>query len=224
MSEQQERPDQVDAPTEAETEVAETAQPDASADPTADAAGEETAPTETGDVDAPTAEDTPDWAALAEADPRSPAELLAELTEAEARRDEYLEDVRRARAEFENYRKRVMREGTAQRDHGRAEVAGRLLDVLDDFDRTLEAAEATSDEGLAKGVQLVHGKLVGALTELGLTRIDETGVAFDPNRHEAVQQLPADEPVDEPVVAQVFRPGYEMNGRVLRAAMVVVQQ
>ncbi len=170
------------------------------------------------------APEPPDWETLAAEDPRSPAELLAELTEAEARRDEYLEDVRRARAEFENYRKRVMREGTAQREHGRADVATRLLDVLDDFDRTLEASEADRDDPLAKGVELVYGKLVGTLRELGLARIDEVGVAFDPNRHEAVQQLAAEEPVEEPVVAQVFRPGYEMGGRVLRAAMVVVQQ
>lgn len=169
-------------------------------------------------------DETPDWGALAEADPRSAGELLAELTEAEARRDEYLEDVRRARAEFENYRKRVMREGTAQRDQGRADVVGRLLDVLDDFDRTLAAAGDGADEGFVKGVSLVREKFVGTLRDLGLERIDEVGVPFDPNRHEAVQQVAADESIDEPRVAQLFRPGYELGGRVLRAAMVVVEQ
>ncbi|MBW3658155.1 MAG: nucleotide exchange factor GrpE [Actinobacteria bacterium] len=169
-------------------------------------------------------EEAVDWGVLAEQDPRSPGELLAELTEAEARRDEYLEDVRRARAEFENYRKRVLREGTAQRDQGRADVVARLLDVLDDFDRTLAAAGENADDGFVKGVSLVREKLVGTLRDLGLTRIDEVGVPFDPNRHEAVQQVEAEEPVDGPTVAELFRPGYELGGRVLRPAMVVVQQ
>lgn len=165
-----------------------------------------------------------DWHSLAEEDPRSPGELLAELTEAEARRDEYLEDVRRARAEFENYRKRVMREGATQRALGRADVTSALLDVLDDFDRTIEASETSADEGLASGVLLVRDKLVGALTKLGLERIDDLGEPFDPHRHEAVQQVAAEQPLDSPRVAQVLRPGYAHDGRVLRAAMVVVEQ
>jgi molecular chaperone GrpE len=157
-------------------------------------------------------------------DPRSREELLAELAAAEAQRDEYLDDLRRARAEFENFRKRTTRESAGQRGLGRADVAEALLDVLDDLDRTLDAAEQSSDEQLAKGVDLVAGKLVGTLRQLGLERVDETGVAFDPNQHEAVQQQPADEPREQPVVAQVLRPGYRMGERVLRAAMVVVEQ
>lgn len=169
-------------------------------------------------------EEETDWGALAEADPRSPGELLAELNEAEARRDEYLDDVRRARAEFENYRKRMLREAQQMRSAGTAELAGKLLDVLDDFDRTLDAAQTSEDEGLKRGVELVYGKLVEVLRGAGLRRIDEAGVTFDPQRHEAVQQVPADEPVDEPVVEEILRPGYEMAGRVIRAAMVAVRQ
>jgi molecular chaperone GrpE len=196
------------------------------------AAAEDTSPSAPAVADTPagddsaaeTSEDQPDWAALAEVDPRSRAELLAELTEAESRRDEYLDDLRRARAEFENYRKRMLREAQQMRSAGTADLASRLLDVLDDFDRTLQAADTSEDEGLAKGVQLVHSKLTDVLTNAGLTRIDEAGVPFDPERHEAVQQVPADEPADEPVVAQVLRPGYEIGGRVVRAAMVTVEQ
>ncbi|MFP5309645.1 MAG: nucleotide exchange factor GrpE [Actinomycetes bacterium] len=175
--------------------------------------------------DEPTAgADEPDWAVLAAEDPRSREELLAELTAAEADRDAYLDDLRRARAEFENYRKRMLREQAAMRSAGTADLAGRLLEVLDDFDRTLDAAEASEDQGLGKGVTMVHGKLVEVLQAAGLTRIDQAGVPFDPQRHEAVQQVAADEPVDEPTVAQVLRPGYELGGRVLRAAMVSVAQ
>lgn len=157
-------------------------------------------------------------------DPRSREELLAALSEAEQSRDDYLDGMQRARAEFENYRRRTMREGASQRDAGKAELAEGLLDVLDDLDRTLEAADASADESLARGVQLVAEKLVGALRAAGLERIDGTGVPFDPNHHEAVQQTEAVEPREQPVVAEVLRPGYVLGERVLRAAMVVVEQ
>jgi molecular chaperone GrpE len=157
-------------------------------------------------------------------DTRTREELLAALAEVEQQRDDYLDGVQRARAEFENYRRRTMREGASQRDAGKAELAEGLLEVLDDLDRTLDAAEASEDESLARGVQLVAEKLVGSLRASGLERVDATGVAFDPNLHEAVQQTEADEPREQPVVAQVLRPGYLLGERVLRAAMVVVEQ
>jgi molecular chaperone GrpE len=157
-------------------------------------------------------------------DPRSKEELLAELAEAESRRDEYLDDLRRARAEFENFRKRTLRESSTQREAGKADAVGGLLEVLDDLDRTVEAAEGTSDGSLGKGITLVAEKLVRSLQALGLERIDQTGVAFDPNVHEAVQQRPSEQSNDEPVVAEVFRPGYRLGERVLRPAMVVVEQ
>ncbi|MFA9443820.1 nucleotide exchange factor GrpE [Egicoccus sp. AB-alg6-2] len=157
-------------------------------------------------------------------DPRSADDLRAELQAVQAQRDEYLDDLRRARAEFENFRKRTARESAGQRDVGRADVAGALLEVLDDLDRTLEAAEQSTDDSLAKGVTLVADKLVRTLQGMGLERLDETGVAFDPNHHEAVSQQAAEEASDHPVVAQVFRPGYRLGDRVLRPAMVVVEQ
>jgi len=169
------------------------------------------------------AEETVDLEALVDADPRSRAELYGALLDAEAQRDEYLDDLRRARAEFDNYRRRVMREGASQRDVGKAEAFGSLLEVLDDLERTVEASEGSDDPSLAKGLQLVATKLVSAVGSQGLTRIDAVDVPFDPNEHEAVQQLPSDEPTDEPLVDQVLRPGYRLGDRVLRPAMVVVR-
>ena len=165
-----------------------------------------------------------DLEALAEADPRSKAELLGELVVAENKRDEYLDDLRRSHADFENYRRRILREGAAQRDAGKAELAGPLLEVLDDLDRTLQAADGSADPDLAKGVTLVASKFTTTLSKVGLERIDATGVEFDPKVHEAVQQQPADEPAEEPVVVQVLRPGYRLGQRTLRPAMVVVEQ
>lgn len=162
-----------------------------------------------------------DAAADADADPV--AEPEDPVAVAQRERDEYLDALRRKQAEFENFRKRMMRDGAAQRIAGHAEIAERMLDVLDDFDRTIDAA-GDVDPGFLKGVQLVHDKLARVLADFGLTRIDDTDVAFDPNRHEAVQQVAADEDLDEPVVTQVLRPGYELGGRTLRAAMVAVKQ
>jgi molecular chaperone GrpE len=170
------------------------------------------------------ASDDPDWDLLAAADDRTPGQLLHTLATTTAERDEFLDGLRRKQAEFENFRKRMMRDGAGQRIAGHAEVAERLLDVLDDFDRTLDAASDDLDPGFVKGVALVNDKLTRVLQDFGLRRIDDEGEVFDPNRHEAVQQVPADESLDEPVVAQVLRPGYELGDRVLRPAMVAVKQ
>jgi molecular chaperone GrpE len=158
------------------------------------------------------------------ADPRSRAELFADLLAAEAKRDEYLDDLRRSHAELENYRKRVLRDAALQRDHGRVDVVAALLESLDDLDRTEQAGADSADEALAKGVALVAAKLRDALATIEVERIDAVGVPFDPTVHEAVQQVPADEPHDEPQVAQVLRAGYRLGERTLRAAMVVVSQ
>jgi molecular chaperone GrpE len=162
--------------------------------------------------------------AAAFADPRSRAELFADLLEAETKRDEYLDDLRRSHAELENYRKRVLRDSALQRDHGRIDVVTALLESLDDLDRTEAAGVDAADDTLAKGIGLVASKLRDALASVGVERIDTVGVPFDPTVHEAVQQVPADEPHEEPLVAEVLRPGYRLGDRTLRAAMVVVSQ
>ena len=104
-------------------------------------------------------------------------------------RDDLQERLLRLQAEFENFRRRTREEGARLRDLGRGDVAERMLDVLDDFDRTIDAAGDGVDEGFLKGVQLVHDKLVRSLGDVGLTRIDDAGAPFDPNRHDAVQRL-----------------------------------
>lgn len=164
-------------------------------------------------------------AAAVEDDGRPREELVAALATAERERAEFLEALQRSQAEFDNFRKRSMREGASQREAGVAELTGKLLDVLDDFDMALLSVDKTSDvEALHKGLELVYSKLISTLRGVGLERIDDEGAAFDPERHEAVQQVAAEEPVEQPVVADVLRAGYAMKGRVLRAAMVKVAQ
>ncbi len=191
----------------------------------ATAPGPASEPPEADDIDQ--VDEGPDWDALAAEDPRTAGELLRDLAATAASRDDYLDSLQRKQAEFENFRRRMQQQSAQQRVAGHADVAGRVLEVLDDFDRTLASIAATSDDGVVKGVSLVRDKLMGALREVGLERVDDQGAAFDPNRHEAVQQVPGDGIVEaggEPVVAEVLRPGYVLGTRVLRAAMVAVAQ
>jgi molecular chaperone GrpE len=182
-----------------------------------------------------------DLEARAEADPRSRIELIVEIDSVEAQRDEYLDDLRRSHADFENYRKRVARDGAIQRANGRGDVVSALLDVLDDLDRVVAAADALTDAlpadvtAVASGVRVVAEKAQRALEAFGVERVDAAGVAFDPTVHDAVQQVEGDHApgaVDGgavggdhgPTVHTVLRPGYRLADRVLRPAMVVVAQ
>jgi molecular chaperone GrpE len=146
---------------------------------------------------------------------------LDELGRAQKERDEYLDTLRRVQADFENYRKRMLREQTGLVERATDGLVEQLLPVLDAFDSALTNIDA-SDDALAnvrKGLELVRGELIGVLEKSGLTRIDAEGKPFDPNEHDAVMH---DDGEGEPVVSEVVRPGYRLKGRVLRPAMVKV--
>lgn len=147
---------------------------------------------------------------------------LARLSQTESERDEYLDTLRRVQAEFENYRKRVIKEQTALVDRATSGLVEQLLPVLDSFElalNNLDAAGGDDIESVRKGVELVYAELLGVLEKAGLSRIEAEGKPFDPNVHEAVMQEDGD---GEPVVTDVLRTGYTLKGRVLRPAMVKV--
>ena len=222
-----ERPDEAAQPEDATpAQAADAAGPDATPEGTASSGEVDGAPNGAPADDAAGApeDEEPDWDKLAADDGRSPGELLEALATAEHDRDDYLDALQRSRAEFDNFRRRSAREAAGARQAGVGDLAKQLLAVIDDIDRTVTVAQDSSDEGLAAGIAAVQRKLVDVLVAAGVQRIDEADVPFDANRHEAVQQVPADEPVDEPEVAQVLRPGYLQGDRVLRAAMVTVRQ
>ena len=178
-------------------------------------------PETAGEAATPTA--SPDAGADEGSDPDGDGDLAAALAAAERSRDEYLDHLRRERAEFENYRRRATRERMDALDRGAQQLITDLLGVLDNFGFALgAAAERDAPDQLAKGVQMVHGQLLDVLHRAGLEEIDGPGSVFDPNHHEAMLQVEADEPVDEPVVVEVLRPGYRFKGRVLRPASVKV--
>lgn len=151
--------------------------------------------------------------------PEAPPDPLAQ---AQRERDEYLDHLRRERAEFENFRKRATRERMDALDRGAQQVVASLLHVLDTFGLALAAAKDHPEDQLGKGVQMVHTQLMDTLKQAGLEEVDAVGTHFDPLLHEAMLQVEAEDPVEEPTVVEVLRPGYRFKGRVLRPASVKV--
>jgi molecular chaperone GrpE len=152
---------------------------------------------------------------------RALAELEERVAQLEAERDEYLADLKRVAADFDNFRKRAARdqESLVARAHER--LVKELLPVVDDLERALEAAEEHEEAKLEEGVRLVHRELRDALAKEGLVEIETDG-GFDPHIHEALLSQPSEE--DDGVILQVIQNGYRLGDRVLRPARVVISQ
>lgn len=148
----------------------------------------------------------------------APAEAQRQLDE---QRDKYL----RLAAEYDNFRKRTVRERTEAASRGQAELIRHIMDALDDLARFAhvdpDAAEART---VVQGVEMVERKLLKALQNAGLTIVSPENSSFNPELHEAVATEPAASPEDDHVVSRVFQPGYVFNGQLLRPARVVVKQ
>lgn len=139
-----------------------------------------------------------------------------DLTALERERDDYLDQLRRVQADFENYRKRTLAQQGEVAERANESLVAQLLPVLD-------ACDAAVQHG-AEDVAPVQAQLVDTLVKAGLERLDPAGEPFDPNFHEAVMHEPAgDGDEGGSVVAEVLRTGYTWKGRVLRPAMVKVR-
>jgi molecular chaperone GrpE len=145
---------------------------------------------------------------------------LDELATATKERDEFRDLALRAKADFENYRKRADRKVAESRGAAIAGVVRELLPVVDNLDRALESA-GDSDDAFTQGIRLVHADLHGMLDRLGLTAIDPVGESFDPNLHEAIAQAPI-EGVASNTIAEVAQKGFMLGDVVVRPARVVV--
>jgi molecular chaperone GrpE len=139
-----------------------------------------------------------------------------------AERDQYLDHLRRLQAEFDNYRKRVQRDSEALVLRAGEGLIESLLPVLDNLQRTLEAAAQHEEGQLIKGVELVCGQLHALLEGQGLAEVAAApGLPFDPTVHEAlVAQDSAEHPAG--AIVAVIAPGYLLHGRLLRPARVIV--
>jgi len=142
--------------------------------------------------------------------------LEAELADA---KDKYL----RLAAEFDNFKKRVTRERTEGWARAQADLVARLVDGLDDLARFAHVDPAQTDaKTIHDGVDMVERKIWKQLEALGVTRLDQTGVPFDPHVHEAVTMQPATEAAQDHTVAAVLQPGYKFGETLIRPARVIV--
>lgn len=152
-----------------------------------------------------------------EADPPDP---LAQVTE---ERDELRSTLQRVQADFENFRKRIMRDQATQTERAHQGLVAQLLPVLDSLELAIlnipSGDMGEPGEKLKKGVELVYADLLSVLEKEGLTRVEALGKPFDPEEHEAVLR---DDGEGDPIVTEVMRAGYRHKGRVIRPAMVRV--
>ena len=147
-------------------------------------------------------------------------EIVSELDMLQRERDDLLDTTRRLQADFENYRKRVLREQTALVERATESLLEQLLPVLDSFELAVTSLDKHEvDDQVRKGIELTFAEFMAVLERGGLERIDARGAAFDPNEHEAVLQDDGD---GDPHVGDVLRTGWKLKGRVLRPAMVKV--
>ena len=149
------------------------------------------------------------------------AELEERLALLERERDEYLADLKRVAADFDNFRKRAARENESLVSRAHERLVKELLPVLDDLERALVAAEEHEEAKLEEGVRLVHRELRSALSKEGLVEIETDG-AFDPHVHEALLTQPSDQ--GDGAILEVIQKGYRLGDRVLRPARVVISQ
>ncbi len=155
--------------------------------------------------------------------------VVARLKELEvhyAAKDEAFQDMenqyRRLAADFDNFRRRQQQEREALIKTAGERILERFLEILDNFERALQAGEkATDPQTVVTGVSLIYRQLSDFLGKEGVTPMDAKGQPFDPNMHEAVIQEQADDVPDQTVLEE-FRKGYLLNGRVLRHAMVKI--
>ena len=150
------------------------------------------------------------------------AEGADELAAAKSEAAGYLDHLQRLQAEFNNYRKRVLKEQTQAVELAAQPTMRRLLEVLDDFELALiHASDKPDFDRFLHGVELVYAKLLDALKAEGMQRIEAEGKPFDPELHEALMQSGDG---DNLIVADVLRPGYTLKGRVIRPAGVRVER
>jgi molecular chaperone GrpE len=184
---------------------------------------EDRAVTERADEDDEEGEDGGDDGELvAEVEEVAEDAIAADLDKARAEAESYLDDLRRLQADFDNYRKRTLREQTARAASASQALVTRLLPVLDNFELAVSAAEQSRDfDRMLKGVEMVFGELREVLEGEGLVTIEAEGKPFDPERHEAVIAV-EQEDAEPGMVVDIVRTGYELRGKVLRPAMVKV--
>lgn len=181
----------------------------AESEPAAEAEAAETSSEESGEATGPDAEGS-------EAEAGGEADADADAKD-ESSDDKYV----RLLAEFQNYKRRTAKEKTDIRTYANEKIAGDLLPVMDNFERALATNAGDDPEAYAKGMAMIFDQLKTALNNVGVKEVEALGEDFDPTRHNAVMHSESEE-YEEGKVCMVLQKGYELNGKIIRAAMVAV--
>ena len=161
--------------------------------------------------------------ALVEPAPEAVGRLEDELGEARLAAAQATDKYLRLAAEFDNYKKRSLKERTEAHTRSQADLVAKLVDALDDLARFAHVDPAQTDaKTYHEGVDMVERKVWKQLDAIGVTRIDQVGVPFDPNQHEAVTMAPASAAAQDHTVGAILQPGYKIGDALIRPARVVV--
>jgi molecular chaperone GrpE len=181
--------------------------------------------TNTNENEKPVVQEAEETASRTDAPNGSQADTTAALDQLRQQLEAVTADLQRERAEFSNFRKRVIQEKAQQAAQSSARLLIDLLPALDAFDQFFAAylPKAEADAGIkaiVDGVQLIHKQITRVFTESGVEELNPIGAEFDPNLMEALSLVEAD--VEKETVSQVFQKGYRIEGRVVRPARVAV--
>ncbi len=161
-------------------------------------------------------------------EPRKPTyveDLERQLADKNNLLQEYINHYKEATREFDNVKARIRRDVVKDIERGKRAILAELLDVVDNLDRAIDAAHRASEHGvLLEGVEMVRNQFLAKLDGLGVKKMAPLGQRFDPGREEAASLVPVTDPAQDNVVLGVIREGYEVNGEVLRPALVAVGQ
>jgi molecular chaperone GrpE len=153
-------------------------------------------------------EDSSEFKAVCEERDRAVAEKAA-----------MLDKFQRAQADFDNLRKRLMREKQEATEYAAMSTIESLLPIVDDLERAMNTPGI--DPGVKKGLELIHQRIVDVFTRAGLKPVEESG-KFDPHLHQAVDRAPAESNEQDQTILEVYQRGYHFKDRLLRPAMVKV--
>ena len=153
------------------------------------------------------------------------AKLTAEIDDLKAQIDKQKDDYLRLMAEFDNYRRRTLREKADLARNGGESCMKAILPVIDDVERAMEAVDSSNDvEALKVGVNLIYNKFRTYLEQNGVKEMETIGVDFDADKHEAIAQIPAASPEQKGKIIDCTQKGYTLNDVVIRFPKVVVAQ
>lgn len=152
----------------------------------------------------------------------SSGEVASPLAELEAERDKLKDQLLRTAADFDNFRKRTAKDLQQAERRGRESILSEILPIVDNLERAVQASgSATDAEAVRKGVEMVLKSFEDVAQRIDLVRVESVGQRFDPNKHDAFQQIETDEHPPGSIV-QEYQSGYMLGDKLLRPAMVVV--